>query len=210
MLHLPPPGSHRTHLRLLLAAAGFTLLAPAAAASTLWIADDNARLGRVDLASGIVTMVGGMGVQMTDIAFDAQGHLFGVTFQSALFRINPDNGATSFVGALGVEGVNSLVFGADGTLYGASDRLYTINPATGVSSAVGNASLPYLSSGDLAFVGGVLFLSGSGSNSDNLLRLNPIPARPRSSASSGWAPSSVWPPTTRHRCMRWPTTASTA
>lgn len=159
-------------LRHLVTALGIALLSPASAATSLWIGDDDAHLGRVDLRSGVVTVIGDMGVPMTDIAFDAQGALFGVTIESALFRIDPVNGNARIVGDLGFSGINSLVFGADGTLFGASDRLYTIDPSTGQASAVGNAGTPYRSSGDLAFVNGALYLSSRGPSGDMLLRLN--------------------------------------
>lgn len=168
-------GSPLRNLHPLIAALGLALAAPALAAPSLWISDDDAHLGRVDLASGTVTVIGDMGVFMTDIAFDAQGRLFGVTFESALFRIDPGNGMSSIVGELGVDRVNSLVFAPDGTLYAASDTLYTINTATGAATAVGQGGTPYLSSGDLAFVNGALYLSGggAGNSGDLLLQLNP-------------------------------------
>lgn len=167
-------GSPLQSLRSLVAAIGLALGTPALAAPSLWISDDAAHLGRVDLASGTVSVIGDMGVYMTDIAFDAQGRLFGVTFESALFRIDPSNGVSSIIGELGVGRVNSLVFAPDGTLYAASDTLYTVNTGTGAATAVGKGGTPYQSSGDLAFVNGVLYLSGhgAGNSGDLLLQLN--------------------------------------
>jgi hypothetical protein len=169
-LHIP--SFPRLRLRPLLLAFGITLLGPASAAPSLWIADADAHLGRVDLNNGAVTVIGDMDVPMTDIAFDTQGRLFGVTIESALFRIDPGNAIATIVGELGVSGINSLVFGADGRLFAAGDRLYTLNPATGQASVVGNGGTPYLSSGDLAFVNGALYLSSGGADGDMLLRLN--------------------------------------
>lgn len=172
MTHLPTLARTLLHARPLLAALGLALLSPTVAATSLWVSDENAQLGRIDLVNGTVTLVGSMDARMTDIAFDAQGSLFGVTFDSALFRINPYTGASTLVGGLGVDRVNSLVFGPDGTLYAASDRLYTIDTASGAATALGNGGTPYVSSGDLAFVNGVLYLSGSGNSGDLLLQLS--------------------------------------
>lgn len=148
------------------------LSAPALADPNLWIGDEAGRLARVDVATGTVTLVGRMGVTMADIAFDPFGGLWGVSYDSALFRIDTRTGAATVVGGLGTVGVNSLVFAADGTLYGASNRLFTIDTTQGKATPVGNTTLAYTSSGDLAFVGGQLLLAGNGHPSDQLLRLD--------------------------------------
>jgi hypothetical protein len=150
-----------------LAAAGAAIAAP-----ELWIDDSAGRLGRVDVATGSVVVVGTMNVVMWDIAFDPLGNLFGVGNGNTLYRINPTNAATTFVGNLGAT-VNSLVFAADGTLYGASNALFRINPSTGAATRIGNGGIAYNSSGDLAFVGGNLLLSSSLPSADTLVRLNP-------------------------------------
>lgn len=66
------------------------------------------------------------------------------------------------VGSLGsVSGTaNALVFGADGTLYMAGSTLYTVNTLTGATTAIG--SIGFQSGGDLAFIGGDLFMASSG------------------------------------------------
>jgi PEP-CTERM motif len=151
-------------------AAGLALAAHAHAAPVLWIDDSSGRLGKVDVATGSVTVVGTMGAVMTDIAFDPTGQLFGITFGS-LYRINSDTAATTFVGNLGTS-LNSLVFSASGTLYGANNSLFTIDTATGAATAIGNGGTSYSSSGDLAFVGGNLYLSSTVPSSDSLVRLD--------------------------------------
>lgn len=96
---------------------------------------------------------------MTDIAFDPNGNLFGISF-TRLYSIDSSAATVSQIGAHGIPGGNSLVFGTDGTLYagGTSTRhLFEINTNTGVSTDIGN--MGFYSAGDLAFNHGDLFLS---------------------------------------------------
>jgi MYXO-CTERM domain-containing protein len=126
-----------------LAAASLLLLSGAASASPiLWVGDGDGTLGTVDVATGTATVIGEMGLTMTDIAFDPLGNLWGL---------------------------NSLVFGADGTLYAANSGLYTINTTTGAATLVGSGG-GYGSSGDLAFIGDSLYLSSV--SGDNLYELD--------------------------------------
>jgi PEP-CTERM motif len=144
--------------------------AGAQADPVLWVDDSAGRLGKVDVATGAVTVVGSMGRVMTDIAFDPSGNLYGITF-SALYSINPATAASTLIGNLGTS-LNSLVFAADGTLYGANNRLFSINTGTGAATAIGNGGDAYSSSGDLAFVGGNLLLSSNIPRGDTLIKLD--------------------------------------
>ena len=142
----------------------------ALAAPQLWVDDSAGRLGKVDVSTGTVNIVGNMGVVMADIAFDPVGHLFGIA-GGKLYSINSGNAAVTVIGSLGAT-VNSLVFGSDGTLYAANNLLYTVNTTTGAATALGNVTSGYTSAGDLAFVGGELFLSSTGRATDSLFKLN--------------------------------------
>ena len=156
----------RAHLlALCLSAAG-----AASAAPTLWVDDSAGNLGKVDVATGAVTLVGSMGVTMTDIAFDPSGNLYGISF-SDLYSINSTTAAITHIGSLGAS-LNSLVFGSDGTLYSANNQLYTVSTSTGLASLIGSGGASYSSSGDLAFVGGNLYLSSTTPVSDSLVKLN--------------------------------------
>lgn len=130
------------------------------AAPILWLSTTANELATVDVATGTTTVVGNTGVFLTDIAFDPLGNLYGISFTS-LYSVDKMNGSTTLIGSLGgVSGTaNALVFGADGTLYMAGDSLYTVNTSTGASTAVG--SIGFQSAGDLAFVGGNLFMAAS-------------------------------------------------
>ncbi|EHR73767.1 hypothetical protein BurJ1DRAFT_4983 [Burkholderiales bacterium JOSHI_001] len=142
----------------------------ALAVPTLWVSDGDGTLGRVDLASGAVSIVGQMGQAMTDIAFNADGELWGVDGDS-LYRIDRRNASTRFVANLGTT-VNSLAFDADGTLYAANRRLMTVNTQSGVVSPLGRTQPGFESSGDLAFVGGSLYLSSTRPVADTLFRID--------------------------------------
>ena len=134
----------------------------------LWVSDQNARLGTIDVATGAVLTNVNMGITMTDIAFDPNGNLYGISFNS-LYSIDKTTGLTSFIGAHGINGGNALVFSASGTLYGAgaNQTLYTLNTSTGAATALAG-STGGNSSGDLAFNGGELYLSTTSNTLRNI------------------------------------------
>lgn len=131
------------------------------AAPVMYVDDSNGKLGTVNVGTGAVDLIGSMGDVMTDIAFDPNGNLYGITF-SSLYSINPQTAAAAFIGNHSILGGNALVFGSDGTLYGAGNSttsLYTINPTTGASTSLGN--IGFASGGDLAFNNGHLYLASA-------------------------------------------------
>jgi hypothetical protein len=141
------------------------LLLPAtlAAAPIMYVHDVNGNLATVDVQTGGVNVIGNMGTQMTDIAFDPSGALYGLSF-GAFYAINATTAAATLIGAHTVPAGNALVFAADGTLYAAgnsSTNLYTINKATGAATSLGN--MGFASGGDLAFNAGNFYLASSNS-----------------------------------------------
>ena len=52
------------------------------ASPLLWIDDSAGRIGTVDVATGVDTLVGNSGAALTDIAFDPNGNLYGITFSN--------------------------------------------------------------------------------------------------------------------------------
>ena len=143
--------------------------APAQAGPIMHVHDSSGKLGTVDVATGNVNIIGSMGVVMTDIAFNPSGNLYGISF-TGLYSINPTTAAVSFIGNHSISGGNALVFGSDGTLYGAgnsTNSLFSINPLTGAGTNLGN--MGFASGGDLAFNGGDLYLASSG---NQLIRIN--------------------------------------
>ncbi len=143
------------------ACALFSAAIVAQAAPTLWVSTGSAGLATVDVATGATSFIGGTGTTLTDIAFSPTGALYGISFTS-LYSVNSSTGAATLVGSLGaVSGTaNALVFGADGTLYMAGSSLYSVNTLTGAASAIG--AIGFASGGDLAFIGGDLYMASSG------------------------------------------------
>ncbi len=139
----------------------------------LWVSDSGGQLAKIDVLTGATTLVGNTGRQMFDIAFNASGQLFGIDGTS-LYSINSSTASAMLIGSTGSSSnINSLVFGSDGSLYGASNGLYKLNTITGAGSQIGaNFSGGTNSSGDLAFVAGQLYLSTSFQSFDRLTKLN--------------------------------------
>ena len=151
----------------LVAAAALAACTGALAAPILWISDSGGRLGTVDVATGSTTVVGNMGQAMFDIAFDSVGNLWGISGGAQLYSINSSTAAATLVGSTGTGFINSLVFGPGGVLYAAGSSLYSINTSTGAGTLIG-AGNGYNSSGDLAFVGGNLYLASGPTANDSL------------------------------------------
>jgi len=143
-------------------AASFLLMSDQASSSPLlWAHDAAGQLGTVDLADSSVAIIGSMGAVMTDIAYDADGNLWGIT-PTDLYRINPHTAATTLIGAHNIPQGNALVFGTDGLLYaagGSTTKLFTLDPATGNGTSIGATG--FFSAGDLAFYRGNLYLSST-------------------------------------------------
>ena len=158
MLATPRAGAHMIAL-LLLALAAPNAPAHAQNVTELYTHDSEGQLAVVDVDNGQVTLVGDMGVEITDIAFAQDGRLFGLSF-TTLYEIDRRTAVATAIGSHGIPGGNALVFAADGTLYGmggTSTQLFEVNPATGESTALGDVGAA--SAGDLAFRGGQLYLS---------------------------------------------------
>lgn len=166
--------SHARRLALLVATTFSLGLATtgALAAPVMWIHDSGGTLGKVDVATGNVALVGNMGTVLTDIAFSPSGALYGVSF-NALYSVNTSSAAATLIGNLGVTGMNALVFNADGTLYaaGLDSKLYTVNIGTGAASSLGSTG--FTSGGDLAFYESKLYLASAGNQLVDVDVVNP-------------------------------------
>jgi len=116
----------------------------------------------VDVDAKTATLVAAPSVdtEISDIATDANGTLYLLTFNS-LYSLNTSTRVATRLGAHGIAGANALTFDANGTLYAASSlstNLYRLDPATAKATVVG--TLPNGSAGDLALLNGRLFLAG--------------------------------------------------
>jgi hypothetical protein len=156
---------------LCLATLALFLLPRAHAAPILWIDDSTGALGKVDVATGAVTLIGNTGPILLDIAFDPTGKLYGLDLNH-LYTIDTTTAVSTMLPTSTFPfGGNALVFSSTGTLYGAgATKFATLNPATGAATIVGNIGPGLNSGGDLAFIGGNLYLTAS---NNHLLRINP-------------------------------------
>ena len=137
----------------------------------IWVADDHARLGIVDVVTGSAKLILNQGYLYYDIAFDANGNLYGVD-PSKLYSINKATGWGTQIGSLGLSNLvwGSLAFSPNGMLYmlvsGMPSVLYTINTETGQATAEFNTG--YSFARDLVFFNGNLYFT----DTYNLFLLN--------------------------------------
>jgi hypothetical protein len=96
----------------------------------------------INIQTGHATLVGNTGVGgLQSLAFSPAGVLYGWDLNGlGLVQINPVTGVATDVNPSlnGFLDIQALTFGPDGTLYGARNALYTIDPSTGVTTLVGS------------------------------------------------------------------------
>lgn len=134
--------------------------------AVIYVCDKSGQLGTVDTGTGAVTVIGPMGVVMTDIAFAPNGKLYGISY-TKFYEINPATGVATEIGPLGAGGMVALAFDGNGKAYAASNanaNLYTIALATGAASVIGAIAAGVKAAGDLAFHEGNLLLSTDARN----------------------------------------------
>jgi len=142
---------------------------PSRAGLRTYVHDCAGVLATVDVTTGAVAIVGSTGLPLTDIAAAPNGELYGMTARE-LYAINTVTAQPRLIGTHAISGGNALVFGADGTLYGAgafTTQLYRLDPQTGRATGVGN--MGFGAGGDLAFSGGNFYVV---SIANQLVRLN--------------------------------------
>ncbi len=171
----------RLATRLLLAFV--TLLLPlAASAEPFGYTSAFGKLYRVDLANGTSTEIGRIGsLDVEGLAFGLDGQLYGVSdARESLLKIDLSTGVGTTIGNLNLNGqgsgqFNDLDFGlaitCDGKFWlsaDQSDKVWNINPTTGVASLVGPTGAHITG---LAARGEQLFGIGANGN-DNLYLIN--------------------------------------
>jgi len=128
----------------------------------------NAALVRLNLETGDLTPVGGIGFPSTHIAFDAAGALFGIDpVNGQLLQIDVMTGSGSPLGGLGsaIVEVKGLTFDDDGHLWMAAiddamgPSLFEIDRDTGAATWIGAIDEAYV--GALASSGDTVFTASS-------------------------------------------------
>lgn len=145
----------------------------------------NSRLYTVNATTGATTLVGAMGTECTDLAFNG-AKLSGISF-SRFFQINPTTGAVSNIRYHGFSDLNALVyagaaspgnfFAAGVNGWGNSGGVFVrINATTGVATLIGRLGNGLTSAGDMTFLNGTLYalVNKPGSASTWLAKINPV------------------------------------
>lgn len=162
------PGGAEVRVATTLPATQFTDLARDPRSGILYAVSSN-MLFRVDPQTGAVTAIGGRHMNaLNALAFDAGGELFAGDEYGHFYRIDPVRGVATRLNETGHPEILSgdLAFAPDGTLYATvvanpSDRLVTVNTATGAVSPVGLTGFEGIYG--LTFANGTLYgMTGSG------------------------------------------------
>ena len=100
----------------------------------------NNLFGTINLLNGNFTQLGSEGTTLfNDVAQAPSGSLYGIVNSTSLVTLNTNTGAVLTSVNFSVSGIESLAISSSGTLYGATQSaLYTINPANGHATLVGN------------------------------------------------------------------------
>ncbi len=115
----------------------------------------------VDLPSGDLTRIAPLDVSLTDIALHPDGRLFGVN-RSGLFEIDIANGRARWIVSLADRIVSLEVAPDGGDLYGAGvQSIARLDPASGSVERVGGFPSGWSASGDIAFIGGRLYVTAT-------------------------------------------------
>jgi hypothetical protein len=129
-------------------------------------------LYRINSATGVGTFIATLSNSSQALDFDAVGNLWGYNGSNSfglgngigLMRIDPQTGVVTDVNPSvdGLPDMQSIVFGPDGTLYGAGGVLYQIDKITGTTQVIGGGG--YVQLRGIEFVpepGGMLLMSSS-------------------------------------------------
>lgn len=137
-------------------------------ARTLYAWDSFSGLVRVgDFSEG-----GGFAEEITDIAIDADGHMMAVSF-TTLYRVDAQTAALTAVASLPGSTFAGLAFAGDGTLIGAADGLWRIDPTSGAATPLPGTSGLQTSGDVVGLPDGQLYWTTVGSSGDDLYVVDP-------------------------------------
>lgn len=114
-------------------------------------------LYRVDRKDASLTLVGDTGIErIMDLAFDPEGTLW-ATVGNKLYTLDMETGSPTEMATITGAGteIMGIGFTSSGELFGTtpwSDEFYSIDPASGVATQVGNTGLVIVHGGDIPMV----------------------------------------------------------
>jgi len=122
---------------------------------------DSSTLFEIDLPSGDLRRVGMFPISLNDIALAPDGTFYGASTEAGgLVRVDYVSVTYEIVAPV-FGSFNALDVAPDGTIYGAADDvIYAFDLASGAAREVARMPPGLLSSGDLAFVEGRLYVTG--------------------------------------------------
>jgi hypothetical protein len=155
----------RTILSLVFVLAASLWWSSSASADVVYVSRGSNSFGTVDLSTGTYTNIGTTSVQLNGLAFAPDGTLYGMGNNNTLYTVNRGTANLTQVGATGSYfGMVNLAARSDGALFasdaftnGPSGYIYSVNPATGSATIIGQSGL----SGGFAATGGLAFGPGS-------------------------------------------------
>ena len=184
----------RTHASVVSALAAVAIVLATvcpAAAQQVYTVGDNSQFGTLNVTNGTFTAIGtghttynGTNTTLAGVAYAANSNLYGLDYTGRFFQINRTSGVLTLIGtATGLAGsTQDVTIGntSDGTIYGiyagsttTGPNLYTINPATGATTLVGNTGTTYFDGGLGGDGNNNLFATGGNGGSQSF-RVNRI------------------------------------
>lgn len=126
-------------------------------AQVIYISDEQSKLYTLNISNCNYSFITNINIQVTDISFNPDGNLYGVTSDGHLIEINITNGSTNIVHTFEGADLNSLTIAGTGIAYasGGDGKLWSYDLLTGEEVLYGNLGFP--ATGDLTFYKGDLY-----------------------------------------------------
>ncbi len=111
------------------------------------------------------------------IAFDVNDDLYGATIDGKIYKINPTNGDTIYIGSTGITNLYSLAINPlTGQLWGATlfSQLYKINKSNGTAVSIATVNQPFTASIAFNHLGKLIGISGVSNQIGKLLSIDTV------------------------------------
>ncbi|MDX1694984.1 MAG: hypothetical protein R3208_14555 [Ketobacteraceae bacterium] len=136
----------------------------------LWIVDATTQLGRIDVKTGDVQLIGKVGISMREIGFDNQGRLLGMN-GSDVYKINPSNGALAMIGGTSDEPSRTHSFAVRQSQVARGSNVLSFGQNTTPSMIPAEKADSDRTDADIAFELARLFMKLRSDNKENMVQL---------------------------------------